>query len=457
METADHEFKHNIGAFMKKYLLHLTLWGLGLFSSISQAAIQPTTFQLPGFANISSYELPNGLTIVVWPDAAAKQVGVNLWYRVGSLNEQPGITGIAHLFEHMMLRPSKYAPLGGLIFERTMGAEVGATTRFRTTNYHVTFAPEKLEEIIRYQADIMKNLPLNATMLSNEKEAVRSEYLNWDNTPFMVILPVLTKNAYPGHIAENFVIGERADLSKIKPEDCLSFYRKYYSPNNAVLVVTGKVDANSVISIAEKYFGAIPRGTPSVYAKDLTKLPAQKIVKQTVPGSSFPVAVTYSIPFANLPTKEDSALKLAFEIAFKGDTSLVGNRLVNQEKLADSVGYDDTGIGFYFVTLSLLGNNGTKAIQYLDESVEGIQKLDEAAFQRFASNSEADVLRALQTPAQRAKLLGYYLTHRNGVSALQADLTLSKSVTLAELKAVAAKYLNARNRIAVLGIPKGAK
>lgn len=443
---------------MKKFILRLAMSGLFLFcSGTSLAALQPTTSELPGFASIQSYQLPNGMTVVVWPDSAAKQVSINLWYKVGSLNEHPGTTGIAHLFEHMMLRPSKFAPLGGLIFERTMGAKIGAHTRFRTTDYQITFAPEKLEEIVRYQADIMKNLPLDSAMLKNEKEAVRSEYLNWDNTPMMILLPALTKNAYPGHIAENFVIGIRPDLNKIKSEDCLSFYSKFYAPNNAVLVVTGKIDAKNVIAIAEKYFGPVPRGMQSVYPKDLSKLPTQKIINQNVPGNSFPVAVTYPIPFANLPSKEDSALKLAFEIAFKGDTSLVGNRLVNQEKLADSVGYADTDIGFYFVSMSLLGNNGAKAIQYLDESVESIQKLDEAAFQRFASNSEADVLRSLQTPEQRANLLGYYLTHRNGISALQADLTLSKSVTLLALKTVAAKYLSTKNRIAVLGIPKGAK
>lgn len=442
---------------MKKsaFLLALMLSAV-TYSEMGHAAAS-RTYVLPGFASIQSKELSNGMTVVVWPDSAAKQVAVDLWYRVGSLQEHPGTTGIAHLFEHMMLRPSKYAPLGGLIFERTMGAEIGATTRFKTTDFHVTFAPEKLEEIIRYQADIMKNLPLNEKMLTNEKEAVRSEYLIWDNSPFMVVLPVLSKLAYPGHIAENFVIGVRPDLAKIKAQDCLEFYRKFYAPNNAVLVVTGKVESADVIEKVERYFGSISRGTAALYPKDLSKLPTAQIVNQKVPGGSFPTVVTYPIPFTSLISKEDSALKLAFDILFKGDTSLAGDRLINQEKVADGIGYDDIGLGFYFINMSLLGNHGAKAIKILDESVASLQQVDNAAFLRFAASSEADLLRSLQTPAQRAKMLGYYLTYRNGIRALQTDLTLSKALTLADVKAAAAKYLKPEHRIAVLGVPAGAK
>ncbi|MDQ3231713.1 MAG: insulinase family protein [Pseudobdellovibrionaceae bacterium] len=303
-------------------LVLLPLTAIGLPQAGGQ--IQTTAYSMPGFPSIESYQFANGLNLVVWPDPAAKQVGVNLWYRVGSLHEKPGSTGIAHLFEHMMLRPSKYAPLGGLAFERTMGAEIGATTRFRTTNFYTTFLPEKLEKIIQYQADIMRNLPLDAEMLANEKKAVRSEYLNWDNSPFLAVLPSLAKHAYPGHSAESFVTGVRPDLNKITVQDCREFYRNYYAPNNAVLVVTGKVEPSNVIAKVEHYFGSIQRGTDARLPPDLQKLPNAKTITQTVPGDSHPVVVTFPIPFSSLPSKEGSALKLAFEITFKGNRSLAG-------------------------------------------------------------------------------------------------------------------------------------
>lgn len=424
---------------------------------VGNAATKSTSYTLPGFSDIHFYELDNGLQLVMWPDNAAKQASMEMWYRVGALHEAPGITGIAHLFEHMLLRPSKYAPQGAMAFERTMGATIGASTRFRTTNFYTSVAPEKLEEILRYQADIMKNFPLDAKMLANEKEAVRSEYLNWDNSPFMVLLPELSKHTYPNHIAQNFITGARADLRRITAQDCIAFYRKYYNPNNAILVVTGKITPENVMAQVEHYFGGIPKGTEARIPKDLKSLPKKVMVTKSVPGGSFPVAVTYPLPFGVMSSKDEAAVNLAFEIAFKDKTSLVGDNLINRQKLADSVDFENLGLGFYFVAMSLIGNNGAQALKGLDASVESLQKLDAEAYERFIVSSEADLLRRLQTSRQRATLLGYYMTHRNGIEALKMDLALSKSLPLADFKSAAAKYLNSNHRVAVVGVPKGGK
>lgn len=160
--------------FSKRILLAVSVAiALGVTQTIF-ATERLSTDRLDGFPDIESFRLTNGLTLVLWPDSSAKQVGIKLWYKVGALHEKPGITGIAHLFEHMMLRPSQYSPPdGGLAFERTLGAQIGATTRFKTTDFYVALGSENLETMLRYYADTMKNLPLNATMLKNEKEAVK--------------------------------------------------------------------------------------------------------------------------------------------------------------------------------------------------------------------------------------------------------------------------------------------
>lgn len=440
---------------MKSAMLHATgVFMLGLFlSRLATAGPDVSSFRLDGFTDIQSYRLANGLTVVIWPDPSARQAAVDLWYRVGALNEKPGTTGIAHLFEHMMLRPSRYAPHGGLAFERTLGADVGATTRFRTTNFTLTFGPEKLEDVIRYQADIMKNMPLDATMLASEKEAVRSEYLNWDNTPFMVILPVLAGRAYAGHIAQNFITGARPDLSRITAEDCLRYYRTYYAPNNGVLVIAGKVEPDRAIGLVEKYYGGISRGVEASIPPDLMKLPRSAILERAVSGSSRPLALTYPFPFRPLAGNEDSSLVLALRIAFGGGGSLAGERLINRRKLAESVDYQSTGLGFHFVLAFLTADKSREAVSELDGAVHDIQQLDEAAYRRYAIAAEADLLRGLQSPAQRANALGYYLTHRNGIPALQTDLRLSRDLSLGQLKAVAAKHLDPKHRIAVIGKP----
>lgn len=165
------------------------------------ASAAPTSHQIEGFPDIFSQTSENGLKTLMWPDKSASQISVDIWYRVGSLQETPGITGIAHLFEHMMLRPSKYAPEGALAWERTMGADIGAETRYKSTNYHIVATPEKLENVLRYFADLMSHHSITAEMLENEKGAVGSEYLNWDNTPDLIAVPLLAKLAYPSHPA----------------------------------------------------------------------------------------------------------------------------------------------------------------------------------------------------------------------------------------------------------------
>ncbi|MDQ3231351.1 MAG: hypothetical protein M3Q07_05975 [Pseudobdellovibrionaceae bacterium] len=137
--------------------------------------------------------------------------------------------------------------------------------------------------------------------------------------------------------------------------------------------------------------------------------------------------------------------------------SLQCTRLIHEKKFAEEVGYESFDLGFYFVTISLLGNHGIEAIQALDESIESFQRIDEPTLKKYMTSSEADLLRSLQTPAQRAEVLGHYLTHRNGIEALQTDLSISNSLSLNDVKAAAKKYMISLNRIAVIGVPKGSK
>lgn len=431
---------------------------LSLSSIFSLASEKISVDHLNGFPEIITYRLENGLTLVLWPDAGTEQIAMRTVFRVGALQEKVGTTGIAHLFEHMMLRPSKYAPAGGLSFERTLGALIGATTRFKTTDYYVTLGSEKLEEMLRYYADIMQNLPLDAKMLANEKEAVRSEYLIWDNSPFMILLPELTKNTYPNHIAENFITGRRKDLDQITAANCLEFYKRYYAPNNAIVILSGKLNVDQTVAWVEKYYGGIPRGVDTILPADLKNLPTSKIVNQKVSGASHPIAIGYPIPFAGLKAPEDSAVGLAFSIAFSGPASLVGNELINRSKMASDVNYHWIDLGFYFASIDVTGANAKATIENSDKAVLSLQNLDQENFNHFAVAYQADLLRDLQTPTQRADVLEQYMTHRNGIVSLQTDLEAAKKITLAQVKLAANKYLDSKHRIAVIAVSKeGAK
>lgn len=432
-------------------------FALSFFVGVTSAArAAQTLYTVDGFPDIVSQSSENGLKTLMWPDKSASQVSVDIWYRVGSLQETPGITGIAHLFEHMMLRPSKYAPEGSLAWERTMGADVGAETRFKSTNYHIVATPEKLEDVLRYFADIMTQHSVTAQMLENEKGAVGSEYLNWDNTPELIAIPLLSKIAFPNHPAQYFVTGVRDDLKKISVADCLKFYKSYYAPNNAVLSISGKFEPTAATELVQKYFSSIKKGTAVRLPDELKTLPSAKVVTVPVPGESNPLLVTYPIPFSTLPNNENIALDMAMYILFNGRSSLIGEQLISKQKIASSIGFDSGGsLGFYFVQLSLNKGEYQKALQIIDEGNKSLKQLSESRYKAFAFAAQTDNLRSLQNPKQRAHMLGFYEVYRGGVNALKLDLSLAKNVRLKDVKAAAEKYLNPNNRLAVFGTPKG--
>lgn len=426
---------------------------LGSASAVASQEAKSRKIELFGFPEIESYTLENGLEVFLWPDPSAKLVGGNIWYRSGSLQEAPGITGIAHLFEHMMFRPSRLAPKGGLELASGWAADANATTKFKTTNYTFYMPADKISEYLQFEADRMSHLSLNATLLANEKEAVRSEYLNWDNSPMMLMLPILAKALFQNHIAGSFVTGERADLNKITAEHCIAFYKANYVPNNAALILTGNFQPATVKPIIEKHFGALKAGKPIANPKDVASWPAAIVIKQDVPGKSHFLSVAYPIPFYREPSP---GLALGIHMLFSGKRSLVGRELIVNKKFATDVNYDVDGLGWPVVMVSLVkGEDVDNALKVLDLVVSTAGSLSAEQLQRYAIDYQAAVLRSLQSPDQRARTLGTYLNYKDGVSGLQRDLHAAKAISLSDVKAALDQYVRSNNRVAVYGHPKG--
>jgi len=208
---------------------------------------------------VTEYGLANGLKILLIPDPSIDTVTVNVTYLVGSRQEGYGETGMAHLLEHLMFRGTKRFPGIKADFQQR-GVRYNGSTSFDRTNYFGTFpASEKtLDFVLDVEADRMANASIARKDLDAEMTVVRNEFESGENSAFNVLRERVAASAYLWHNYGHAIIGARSDIENVPIERLRAFYRQYYQPDNAVLLISGKVDEGAALRLAQKHFGKIP-------------------------------------------------------------------------------------------------------------------------------------------------------------------------------------------------------
>ena len=222
------------------------------------AAVEAT--EVASVEGITEYRLPNGLRFLLFPDQSKQQITVNITYLVGSRHEGYGETGMAHLLEHMVFKGSTDHPnIDEELSER--GAFANGTTWFDRTNYYETFpaSEDNLDWALDLESDRMVNSFIKAEDLASEMTVVRNEWEGGENNPASVLMERVMSTAYLWHNYGNSTIGARADIENVPLDRLRAFYRKYYQPDNAVLIVAGRFDPQQTIDLIEEKFGRIPR------------------------------------------------------------------------------------------------------------------------------------------------------------------------------------------------------
>lgn len=229
---------------------------------LAAAALPAGITQGPTVEGITEYRLANGLTVVLFPDAGAATTSVNVTYRVGSRHERYGETGMAHLLEHMLFKGTKDIPNLWDEMNRR-GMRINGSTWYDRTNYFETFnaSPTDLEWAIRAEADRMVNSRVDRKDLDTEMTVVRNEMERGENNPGRIVFQRTIGAAYRWHNYGKETIGARSDVEGVDIESLRAFYRTYYQPDNAVLVVAGAFDVEQTLGWIAKYFGAIPKPT----------------------------------------------------------------------------------------------------------------------------------------------------------------------------------------------------
>ncbi len=305
---------------------------------------------LPAQAELLDRMLDNGMRVIVKTDRRAPVVVSQLWYRAGSMDERYGVTGVAHVLEHMMFKGTRDVPAGE--FSRRIAAAGGRENAFTSrdhTVYFQTLQRDRLELALRLEADRMANLLLDADEFAREINVVIEERrLRTEDNPQARLYEALMATAYVTHPYRHPVIGWMDDLQNMRLEDAREWYEQWYAPNNAVLVVAGDVDAGQVYAWARQYFGDIP-ARPLPVRKPLNE-PEQagaKRVTVRAPAELPLVALAWQAPRLRDPERDDDvhALEILAGVLDGHASARLNQALVRERAIATQVGAGYGGIG----------------------------------------------------------------------------------------------------------------
>src|SRR5688572_23504927 len=407
--------------------------------------------------------LPNGLTLIVHEDHSVPRVATNIWYRVGSGDEKVGRTGFAHLFEHLMFMGSENAPypqFDKLVEPFGMGAN-GSTTEDRT-NYMQTGAANGLEMVMWLEADRMGwMLPtMDSAKVDAQRDIVKNERRqSYENQPYGKAADILPPALYPkGHPYSWPVIGSMADLSAASLEDVKEFFRQYYAPNNAAIVVAGDVNTDSVRRLVRKYFSNIPRGptisrpTPppftvrdtGIVAEDRVQLPRLYLGWHTV----------------NNNHRDAAPLDILSYLLSGARNSRLTNNLVYQREIATSVSaFSDAKRldGDYSIVATARPGQGLDSLKVaIDRELARLATEGPTAreLEQAKNARESSFLNGLEFVSAKADQLNAYAYFNGTPDYFQKDLDALRAVTADDIKRVINAYLKGP-RVMLSIVPMG--
>ncbi|HRG01079.1 MAG TPA: pitrilysin family protein [Bacteroidia bacterium] len=405
---------------------------------------------------VKSFTLPNGLKVIVCEKNTSPMVQMEVWYRVGSKDEWDGIRGMAHMFEHMMFRGSKKFNGEGDVYIHEMeklGAQINAYTTFDRTVYWQELPKEHIEKVFAMEADRMENLILDQKVLDTEREVVGEELRLGENNWYNRMSSEKYKHLYPaGHPYKVDVIGYLDEITKFTTKQCQDFYDKFYSPNNAYLVIVGDVKAEQMFEYASKYFGTIKKQLPLNAKKtepDLFSY-APTIEEMQV---DYPVQIySYVIPAPAVGTPDYYKFNLLRDLLFSNSNSILNNSIVEKGNLAYAIQptVDDSRLysniaSFDVIMQAQMGNAKVKKMiskEIYDIINEGIEQ---ELIDNYVKNLEASQTFQNFSNQAIADKLGFAEYYFMDYNKYNQTLDSYKTIKAEQLTDICKKYFNPEN------------
>lgn len=413
---------------------------------------------------VEKYKLPNGLTVIFHVDRSVPSISYHTWFRVGSRDEEPGYTGIAHLFEHMMFKGAKrYTNNDFDKVLRAVGASYNAFTSHDYTGYYIELPSSQLELAMDMESDRLEHLNMNDTHLASEREVVKEERrFRYDNSVRGTLFEAAFSQAFNEHSYRWPIIGWMDDLNAITLAKCKEFFGRFYSVNNAVIVVAGDFDPEKTRKLISKYYSHMKPSEivrPVIKSEPPMTSPRFKLVEKDVQSETF--SLSYHIPPTG--TDESYAFDLLSNILSEGNSSRLYKKVVRESQLADSVSamnYSLKDQGLFMFNVSMKA--GTKrtdrdsVLKFIEGEVWRVknQTISEKEIEKAKTQVMKSYVDGLKTIGSRARLLAMTEIYYEDYNRLFSDLEKYQAVTAQDIRNVAKKYLDKNKSSLVVVAPK---
>jgi zinc protease len=420
-------------------------------------------FRIPA-TPIEQFTLKNGLRVIFNRDSSIPVVSVAVYYNTGSRNEKQGRTGFAHLFEHMMFQGSENVPKAGHFqYISNAGGDMNGNTTTERTAYFETMPANQLPLALWLESDRMRSLAVTKENLDNQRKAVQEEKrMRYDNQPYLNGLLRINEMIFKNFANSHSTIGSMEDLDAASVEDVQGFFRIYYAPNNAVLVLSGDFEPKEARALVEKYFETIPR-QPDPPAPDVAE-PADVAIKQD----------TYNDRFAQLPafilgwkipqrrTADFYALSLAGDLLFQGESSRLYQKMVKGDESVVAIqGFFGERRGpssMYIFALPKPGKDPAQVRQTVLSEIKRLATEGPTAeeMEKLRNGLINDAVRGRQSSLFRAQQIAEFALYDGDPNLFNTELDRYLAVTAEQIKQAAGRFLNTENYATLNIVPAGA-
>jgi len=417
--------------------------------------------------HVGEFMLANGLKVVVVPDHRSPVVTHYVWYRAGSADEPPGVSGIAHFLEHLMFKSTDKIASGDFskIISR-LGGQDNAFTTHDMTGYFQRISKERLQTVMEMEADRMQNLRLTEKEVATERDVILEERrTRTENNPSSILSEQMSASLYQNHPYRIPIIGWMHEMARLSREDALAFYKRYYAPNNAIVVIAGDVTIDEVKKLAEATYGAL-KANPAISGKRVRPqepphpAPRRVQLKDARAGNASLRRFYLAPSLATAAEGEAEALYLMMKIVGNGPTSRLYQRLVAEEHIASSAGgwYAGTGldggtIGVYAVAAEGVDLDRVEAsidrvlheLRQNGVTADELQRAKKAFISEFIYESDSQ--------SQLARRYGEGLLIGQTIEQINNWPTAISKVSREDISRVADKHLDIRNSVTGTLIP----
>jgi zinc protease len=413
--------------------------------------------------NFKETTLRNGLRVITVEDHTAPVVSTAVTYNVGSRNERKGRTGFAHLFEHMMFKGSENVGAGEHpVLIRNNGGNDNASTSEDRTFYFEALPANQLELALFLESDRMRSLAVTKDNLDNERNNVQEERRQRvDNQPYGKSGEIQQEMIYQNFAYKHSVIGSMEDLNAASVADIRDFFRIYYAPNNAVLVLVGDFKTKDALAKVRQYFESIPRqpDPPPVDQTEPEPNAEQRVTLSDPLARATQVAIAYKTVPGN--TADFYALQVLSAALQGGQSSRLYQKLVRDKEMVTNVGgfnAEMRGPGAFYVTATLRPSAKTEAVETaIYEEIDRLkqEQIADWELQKAKSATRRAFLQNAQRSLSTAITIGQYAVYYNEPGLINTRLDKVGAVTKADVQRVANQYLSKENRVVVVTTPGG--